>query len=178
MSIECDVHEPFQTRFRPLDRYHAPLQPLDLVVIETIPEFHWQEEGFEEIKYYHGAYGLVTYFGSRPWYPGNHKIPGWVSRNGDQVDVSTHHLSGDVISSWDFWLPANGLRRIPYNFLLMSVFAEYPWAMTENDGPSGINFIRKGVPQFDYLSEILDAPYERLVKAHEMAYAVLKAAES
>ena len=59
----------------------------------------------------------------------------------------------------------------------MNVFVEYPWQMEHieppEEGPSDYLFIRKGIPQYEYLKRILTTPYEDLVKAHDAAMKVL-----
>jgi hypothetical protein len=55
----------------------------------------------------------------------------------------------------------------------MNIFVEYPWQMRDVDGPSDYRFIRKGIPEFEYLSRVMGTPYETLVAAHNAAMAVL-----
>ena len=174
MNSPVNFDEHFHTSVRPFDSKHQKLQPLDLVIIDKVPESDYQEEGFEFIKNYEGKYGLITYYtSSEPYYHDDKNHPGWVSPDGSVVCVWSHAINDRAITSWDFWLPPENLTRIPYNFLVMSIFSEFPWQMLDSDGPSSHHFVVEGMEQFAYIKRILETPYEVLVDAHNAATAVL-----
>lgn len=171
----------YHTDVQPVDEGGKVLKPLDLVLIGDIPEYYWNETETESLKAYEGTIGLVNYEERESAYCNPYRVdktyyPGWVNNDGDfvQVDTRRHDQENDCILSFGFWLPAKNLKKIPYNSLIMNIFVEYPWQMGEEDGPSTYHFIRKGVPEYDYLAMILDMPYERLQRAHEAAMSVLK----
>lgn len=170
--VNFDKH--FHTSVRPLDSKNQELRPLDLVIIDKVPECHHQEEGLEFIRNYEGKYGLITYFMGQPYYYDKKDHPGWVSSDGTVVCVWSHAIDDGVITAWDFWLPPENLTRIPYNFLIMNIFAEFPWQMRDTDGPSDHNFVVEGMEQFAQIKAIMETPYETLVDAHNAAAAVLK----
>lgn len=164
---------------QPLDHSGNRLKPLDLVIIQEVPKHYWLDPEFSSLRLYRGCYGLITYAEQEageylPYYMGNPLHPGWASGDGSAVHVLARRTDGDVIWSWDAWLPPNTLQRIPYNCILMNIFSEYPWQMREDDGPGSTLFVRKGIPEFDYLNKIMCAPYSTLLLAHEAAMNVLE----
>jgi hypothetical protein len=167
----------FHTKLRPLDSRGEPLKPLDLVIIEAVPEHYWAETGVESLKEYTGQYGLVTYYGVgphvEPYHFGRKDHPGWVSGDGGVVNVLTRRIDGDAIASCEFWIPPSDLRKIPFNTLIMNVFVEYPWAMGDTDGPSDCLFIRAPLEEFFRIKTILDAPLHVLQSAHDAAMNVI-----
>ncbi len=56
----------------------------------------------------------------------------------------------------------------------MNIFAELPWQMREEDGPSDYRFIVEGMEWFDRVKRIIEAPYDELVKAHNAAMQALE----
>jgi hypothetical protein len=173
MNSPVNFDEHFHTSVRPLDAKNQELRPLDLVIINEIPSFHYEEEGLEFIRNYEGKYGLLTYFLGAPHYYDDKSHPGWVSPDGSVVCVWSHAINGGAVTSWDLWIPPENLTRIPHNFLIMNLFSEFPWQMLDSDGPSDHNFVVEGMEQFAYIKRILETPYETLVDAHNAATAVL-----
>jgi hypothetical protein len=166
--VNFDAH--FHTKLRPIDGRGIALKPLDLVVIKKLDWQDKEDDQFPFLRDYEGGYGLVTYFAKEPFYFGNREHPGWVSRDGKSVNVYARKISGDVITSWDFWIPAANLWRIPYNVFIMSVFAEYPIELADDEGPSSHHFLVRGMEQFRVIEQVLKTPYESLVRAHETAF--------
>ena len=114
----------YHTDLRPVSKNGLPIKPLDLVLVGDIPEQYWNEEGSQRIKEYQGSFGLVTYFNDEGGYysPLYMELPyhlGWVRPEGNDVNVRCHHIFDDEVLSYDFWLPANSLIKIPYNSLIM-----------------------------------------------------------
>jgi hypothetical protein len=169
---------------RPSDRNGVSLKPLDLVVVASIPEHFWADPEFRQLKEYAGSYGLVTYYDAgtgpscSPWHFDRKGHPGWVMADNSAVNVLCRRVAGDVITSYDFWIPPATLTKIPYNVLVMTIFADYPWQMNEDEGPSAYPFIRGGMPEFDHIRRIIETPYAKLVEAHDAAMAVLPAPPS
>lgn len=173
----------YHTELVPIDRSGQPLKPMDLVIIEEIPDYYWAESdcadpGLYSLKLYAGCYGLVNYAEQDgveylPFFLGNKKHPGWVNGEGNVVHVHSRRSNGEEILSWDFWLPSGLVRKIPYNSIVMNIFVEYPWQMRDDDGPSCSLFIRKGMREFEYISKILQTPYDVLVHAHEAAMEII-----
>lgn len=171
MNLENIYH----TDERPRDLYGQKLKPLDLVLIEKIPATYWEEEGCEKIKLFEGCYGIINYWTAEkthsPFYNGLKGNLAWISKDATWVNVATrrHDAEEECFFSYDFWLPAKELSKIPYNSLIMNLFVEYPWDMQEVDGPSSELFIRKGIPEYEYLKKISETPYKDLVTAHNAA---------
>ncbi len=174
----------YHTDKRPLDKSGHELRPLDLVILGDIPWHYWIDEGSERLKRFGGCYGLVTYHpsiggcGYDPFYNRNKAHPGWTSGDAKTVYVESHRVDAEeqAVFSCGFWLPSASLTWIPFNSLIMNAFVEYPWQMNEVDGPSDYLFIRAGLPEYEYLKRIMNAPYQKLVEAHEAAMAALDAA--
>lgn len=173
---------PFHTELAPTDKLGQPLKPMDLVIIDEIPDHYWVDSGCTDpglysLKLYAGCYGLVSYAEQDgveylPFFLGNKKHPGWVNGEGNVVHVRSRRSNGEEILSWDFWLPTTTIRKIPYNCLVMNIFVEYPWQMRNEGGPGSTLFVRDGMPEFDYLSKVMKTPYELLVRAHDTAMGI------
>ncbi len=170
----------YHTNKRPRDKNGNTLKPLDLVILGDIPEHYWVDPGFSSLKKYKGCYGLITYEDRdgivyNPYYLGDKNHPGWVNSEGSVVNVLTRRIDMDneAVASWQFWLPPETLQKIPYNALIMNIFAEYPWQMKEENGPSDYLFIRKGVEEYQYIKKIMETPYKKLVAAHDAAMNIL-----
>lgn len=167
----------YQTALRPLDCDGRAMKPLDLVIIKEVPEHYWADPDCSELKSFEGCYGLITYptdgVESQPYYLGNKNHPGWVSGDGTKVNVLARRVRHTEVVSWDLWAPSNCLEKIPFNSLIMNIFAEYPWQMKSEDGPGSILFIREGVPEFDYIKRLVNTSRRVLDKAHAAAMAVL-----
>lgn len=179
--MSCDM---YHTDKRPLDKSGHELRPLDLVILGDIPRHFWSDKGSERLKRFGGCYGLVTYYPSLdgviydPFYNRNNEHPGWVSGDATIVYVWSHRVDAEeqAVFSEEFWLPAASLTWIPFNSLIMNIFVEYPWEMHEPDGPDSYRFIRSGIPEYEHLKRIMNAPYQKLVEAHDAAMAALDAA--
>jgi hypothetical protein len=169
--IDFDKH--FHTSLRPTDQSGKKLQPLDLVMIGDIPAHYYDDPDFMVLKEYAGNYGILTYFLGEPFYYGRKSHPGWTDGEVESVNVLSRRVCDDAICSMDFWIPACTLKKIPYNSLIMNVFADYPWQMLDDDGPSDHHFVVRGMEQFDHIERILSAPYGDLVNAHEAAMKAL-----
>lgn len=167
MNKEWDQH--FHTSLRPVDSGGATLKPLDLVIIGDIPEQYWCDPGFESLRDYEGKFGLVTYHMKQPWYYGKKGVPGWVSPTGDWVNVETRKIDSNSVVCFDFILPPSSLTRIPYNSIIMSIFADYPWRMMDDEGPSDHAFVIRGMQPFAFIERVLNTPYEDLERAHQAA---------
>ncbi|WP_068460021.1 hypothetical protein [Hyphomicrobium sulfonivorans] len=167
----------FHTDMRPPDSTGAPLKPLDIVILGEIPEHYWVDSEDQSLRNYAGCYGLVTYRGEGPvfdpYYIENHGHPGWVSEDGRVVNVLSRRLCDNAICSAEFWMPPANLQKIPYNSLIVDLFAQYPWEMNDTTGPSSRLFITNKVQEFAYLKRILETPLDRLQRAHAAAVAVL-----
>jgi hypothetical protein len=168
MTSVFEPDEHFHTAARPLDCNGRVLKPLDLVRIKCIPSHNFTDPDFAILAEYSGCYGLVTYCMKEPWYFGRSDHPGWVSSDGAVVCVLTRRINGNRVTSWEFWLPEQSVEWLPYNSLIMDVFAEYPWEMADANGNSK-HFVIAGMEQFAHIKKVLDAPYETLVKAHAAA---------
>ena len=57
------IYDTYHTPLRPLEGSGLRLKPLDLVVLGSIPEDYWYEEGAEHLKHYAGKYGIIKYYG-------------------------------------------------------------------------------------------------------------------
>src|SRR5436190_9028072 len=162
----------------PIDKKGQELKPLDLVIVGEIPEHYYSDidpESAVVLKGYQGKYGLITYFMHEPFYYDNKNHPGWVSGDGSVVYVESHAVNAGHISTYGFWLPPSTLLKIPDNFLIMNVFSDLPWEMTDENGPGSKHFIVEGMERFHTIKRILDTPYEVLAVAHEAAVTVLNA---
>jgi hypothetical protein len=172
----------YHTPIRPLDCHGVPLQPLDLVLINSVPSHYWAEVGTSSLREFEGQYGLITYYGSdseyEPYYLGNRAHPGWVSGDGSVVNVRSRRVADDSIMTADFWIPPAALQRLKFNLLIMNIFVEYPWQMREPDGPSSTLFIRRGMQEFDRLEQLLRVPYVEMVAAHDAAMAKISKSPS
>lgn len=154
------------------------LKPLDLVVINQVPKYYCSDSDGEWFSRFSGSYGLITYSrGSdgayEAFYSGDKTHPGWVSNSGRAVNVLARRLEADVTAAWEFWVPPEDVTRIPFNFLIMSLFTDYPWQMRDVDGPGVSHFMRAGFPEYDLLKRIVSSPYSVLVDAHRAAMEVL-----
>jgi hypothetical protein len=152
----------------PKDKHGAALKPLDLVIIRDLPTYYTEDKDLLSTLKYIGAYGMVNYLNLERFYGDHRDIPGWGSPNGSWVHVDAVGIRGDSIAVTDFVLPPSCLERIPYNYFIMSAFANYPWRIQDDDGPSDHPFVVRGVEQFDHVARVLSTPYERLVEAHEV----------
>ena len=170
-KFDPDVH--YHTQARPRDRHGVYLKPLDLVRIVSIPAHNFSDPDFGYLENYVGCYGLVTYFAKETWYFDKKDHPGWVSGDGKYACVLTRRIDGDRITSWEFWLSEGDVEKLPYNSLIMNVFADYPWQLTNDDGSSEM-FIVEGMEEFAHIRKILEAPYHCLVDAHHKAMEVLQ----
>jgi hypothetical protein len=159
----------FHTHVRPLDRNGIAMKPLDLVIIDDIPEWYCTDRETAGLKDYAGQYGLITYFVDEPWYGGLRGYPGWVSPNGESLHVVSRRICDDWVSEFDFSLPPSSVRKIPYNVIISAIFADYPCQMTDDDGPGTHPFIIRGMEQFAFIERVLKTPYEELEKAHSAA---------
>ncbi len=169
----------FHTELMPHDCNGLLLQPMDLVSIGAIPSHYWSDPEFNSLQNFSGGYGLITYYpGSEiefdPYFQGDKDHPGWVSREAKLVYVLSRRIENAHVATCDFWLPPQSLKKLPFNSIIMNIFAQYPWQMREADGPGSELFVSEGMKQFDYLRAIIQTPYSELVKAHEAAMAVLK----
>lgn len=159
-------------QFYPRDKNGVVLRPLDIVIMGDIPEHYYadiDEESSAALKKFAGGYGLISYSGNEPFYGKGKFHPGWTNQDATVVNVLSHAINGDHVSSYEFWLPANSVERIPYNLIIMNLFSEYPWEMNEDDGPGSYRFIREGMPQFEMVRLILTSTYDDLVSAHNGA---------
>lgn len=174
MIFDPDAH--FHTTVRPKDINGYPIVPLDLVKIIEVPENHYSEEGFEVISEYSGKYGLVKYYLDEPYYDENPDHPGWTNEDGSLVHLISHKIDTDAkcVVEWDFFLPSKNLLRIPFNYLIASIFSEFNWRLLEVDGPSDQHFVVEGMEQYKRIKQVLDTPYEVLDEAHKAAEAILK----
>ncbi|MFT3987439.1 hypothetical protein [Aestuariivirga sp.] len=169
-----DFNKHFHTTLRPLDRNGRLLQPLDLVILGSIPEHYWSDPDFRGLQDYGGKYGMVVYFDrNTPFDFGRKDHLGWVSPDGANVCVLTTKIADDAVYPLEFWLPANTLAKIPYNTFIANLFADYPWLMGDEDGPGDHPFIVRGMEQFEHIERILNTPYEALTAAHERAMRVM-----
>ena len=172
----------YHTSLRPGDCNGITLKPLDLVVINRLPEHYWQDPIFANLSEFSGCYGLITYSSEgaegvteyQPYFRGNKEHPGWVSGDGSVVNVLSRRISGESVVSCEFWIPPVDLRKIPFNCLIMNVFAEYPWQMAESAGPSSRFFVKRGMPEYDYIKMILQRPHSTLEAAHKAAMTILE----
>jgi len=167
----------YHTNVRPKDLHGEVLQPLDLVIIGEIPDHYLSDADGEEaaiLNSYAGRYGLITYYMNEPFFYDKKDHSGWVNPDGTVVYVRSHTVAGDHISSYGFWLSSKSLQKIPYNPIIMNVFADFPWEMTEDSGPGTKHFIRKGMPWFDRLKDIMETPYSELVLAGDAAMRLLR----
>ena len=164
-----DWNKHFHTSVRPHDMNGGPLQPLDLVVLSEIPEHFWIEPGFEGLKDYAGKFGMVTYLTDGPYYFDMKGYPGWASPTGELVHVIATKIRDDCVYRYEFALPPSTVRRIPYNSIIMSLFADYPWQMPDDEGPSDHPFVIRGMEQFAFIERVLSTPYDELEKAHRAA---------
>lgn len=167
----------YHTDLRPKDRQGEAISPLDIVIIEEVPQHYWADPLFASLKLYSGCYGLITYAEQEageylPYYMEDKSHPGWVSGDGSVVHVLSRRTEGNAILSWDFWVPPKALRKIPYDCLVMNIFVEYPWQMRNESGPGSTLFVRDGMPEFDYLSKVMKTPYDLLVRAHDAAMGI------
>jgi hypothetical protein len=169
----------YHTDLRPLDCNGVPMKPLDLVVINEIPEHYWLDPDFATLRKYGGCYGLITYSNDGgieypPYFLGNRQHPGWVSGDGGVVNVLSHRVTDERdVATGEFWIPPTSLRKIPFNSLIMNIFVEYPWQMGEEDGPGSTFFVREGIPEYEHIKRILETPRAVLEAAHQAAMAVL-----
>ncbi|NJO55450.1 MAG: hypothetical protein HC834_02815 [Rhodospirillales bacterium] len=91
----------YHTNITPLEKNGVALKPLDLVVVDQIPEHFWADPEFRQLKDYAGSYGLVTYYGAgtgpscSPWYFDRKGHPGWVMADGSAVNVLCRGDNGD-----------------------------------------------------------------------------------
>lgn len=177
MVRKFDPLRHYQIGERPLDAVGAELCPLDLVIIRKVPEHYYADPEFASLEDYKGRFGLVTYSAAgkatEPYYAGRHEHPGWVDGTLSHVNVLSRRISVDEIYSYEFWVPVADLLRIPYNSLIMNIFADYPWEMLEEDGPSSHPFLVRGMPQFAHIEMVMTRPYEDLVAAHDAAIGIL-----
>jgi hypothetical protein len=179
MTARIDFGKHFHTELRPVDCAGQKLCPLDLVIINDIPRELYSDEGLENLQGYIGKYGLISYFMNQPFYYGKKDHPGWVSGDGSMISVLTRKISKartdgrNVVTTWDFWLAPKNLTKIPFNSLVMNIFADYPWQMPDDDGPSDHHFIVEGMEQYAHIERVLNSPYESLVKAHDAAISAL-----
>jgi hypothetical protein len=173
----------YQTNRLPKDKFGCEIKPLDLVILGDIPEHEWSDPEFASRKHYAGCYGLVTYANRdsvayQPFFYGKKDHPGWVSGDGQFVNVLTRRIADGKVVSTNFWMPLNSLKKIPFNSFIMDIFADYPWEMMEEEGPSSFHFIRKGMLEYEHIEKVVKTPYEVLVDAHEAAVSVLNGAQS
>jgi hypothetical protein len=169
-----DFDRHFHTSLQPLDSAGASLQPLDLVILGQIPNHYFADPAFQSLRLYEGGYGMISYFGGQPYYFDNKNHPGWVSGDGQFVNVRARRIHKDALFSYDFWVPPKSIRKIPMNVLIMSAFADFPLQMSDDDGPGDHPFVVRGMEQFEFVKRVLHSPYEDLVKAHDAAMAVLE----
>lgn len=173
------IQQLYHTDLQPKSKDGTIIKPLDLVITGEIPQHYWQDPNFTNLKNYQGCYGLVTYSEAdmgtvcSPWSYGRKGHPGWVDLDGSHVNVLCRRISDNSVTSYDFWLPTISLTKIPYNSLIMNIFADYPWQMQDTEGPSSTFFIREGMEEFAHIKKIMDTPYERLVEAHDKAMDII-----
>jgi hypothetical protein len=165
----------YHTNVFPEDSNGQPIKPMDLVIIDCVPELYWTEPGCSVLQSFAGCYGLVTYHPGEgecePFYLGNKEHPGWTSGDRKLVFVLGRQIIGDRVMTYDFWLDPKNLTRIPFNSFVMNIFSQLPWQMQEVDGPSSELFIKEGMPEFAYLKKIMQTPYKKLafINAEAMA---------
>ena len=126
------------------------------------------------IKDYGGRFGMITFSGNERFLPGTFDWPAWKSRDSTHVNVLSRKWNGDIIASFDFWLPAKSLQRIPANLFLYLVFSQFPLESCKLSEHFQSIEIPTGSKQYDLARVILEAPYETLVEAHRVATQTLR----
>jgi hypothetical protein len=169
----------YHTHLRPEDSEGNSLKPLDIVIIQEVPEHYWQEPDSRNLREFAGCYGLLNYaieYGEgQPYHLDNPDHPGWVSRDGSVVRVVSRCLRQTEIVTCEFWLPPRNLKKIQFNSFVLNIFSEYPWQMREDDGPGSYFFLKSGLSEFEYLKKIMSTPIHVLNEAHMAAMKIIDA---
>jgi hypothetical protein len=167
----------YHTKIFPSDCNGHQIKPMDLVIINSVPEYYWREVGCSALQNFSGCYGLVTYYPGEgecePFYLGNKEHPGWTSSDRKLVFVLSRQIIENRVMTYNFWLDPKQLNRIPFNALIMNIFSQLPWQMQQVDGPSSELFIKEGMSEFAYLKKIMQAPYQEMVRINDEAMAKL-----
>ncbi len=170
------------------DRAGALLAPLDLVRIESIPSYNYEEYiGLEPpegnipdyIKGFEGSYGLVWYFCNERYFDGNPNKSGWWRRH-QGVPIDVYVLTARVaqpdwvgkpcIAHLAFWIPHRDLVKLPFNAFVMSVLARDPGTIEDfTTCPTDQPYLVAGMEKFDVFQRILTTPYDVLCKMHDAA---------
>ncbi len=167
------------------DRAGALLAPLDLVRIESIPSYNYDEyigldppEGDmpDFIRGFEGGYGLVWYFCNERYFDGNPNKSGWWRRH-QGVPIDVYVLTARVapaewagkpcIAYLGFWIPHCDLVKLPFNAFIMSVLARFPGNIRLP--PTTQPYPVAGMEKFDVFQRILTTPYDVLCKMHDAA---------
>ena len=160
---------------RPVDMHGNLLGPLDLVILGEIPEHYYADSDPRTaavLRSYAGCYGLITFEMNERYRNNNKSHPGWVSGDSSAVYVISHAINDNHISAYDFWLSPTTLRKIPFNYLIMNVFADFPWELIEATGSTS-HFVSVGTDKYEIIKSILETPYDTLKRAHDAAAHVL-----
>ena len=71
-------------------------------------------------------------------------------------------------------MQSRSLEKIPYNSIIMNIFSEFVWQMSNTDRPEDEFFVVRGMPQFHVINCILSRTYTELVEAHNRGFAFLE----
>ncbi len=170
------------------DRVGALLAPLDLVRIESIPSYNYEEYiGLEPpegdmpdfIKRFEGGYGLVWYFRDERYFNRNPNKSGWWRpRKGGPIDVHVCAVQVDpsqligkpCIARSEFWIPQCDLVKLPFNAFIMSVLARDPGSIEDRmERPTTQPYPVAGMETFDVFQRIFSTPYDVLCRMHAAA---------
>ena len=173
---------------RPADFHGAALGALDIVRLLRLPDWQWSDTDGEETKAafqdHKPCYGLVKY-ARRPDRDG---WQNWHGPNG-HIFIEVVKIAGSRATAYGFVVPSSYVERLPYNSIIMNIFANFDWESgwdaiyTPEDiqkwtprPPEAIEWaVTKGTKAFEAIETIIQAPYEKLVAAHNEAAKLIAA---
>jgi len=176
---------------QPADCHGAPLSAFDIVRLLRLPDWgrlnadsDVTKAAFQDHK---SCYGLVTYSrrpdrdGWRRWHgPDNH------------VFIEVVKITGLVVTAYGFVVPSSYVERLPYNAIIMNIFADFDW----HSGWDTIfkaediqkwtprlpevieEAVTSGTKAFEVIKAILETPYETLLAAHDEAAKIIGASQT
>lgn len=171
---------------RPADCHGTVLCAYDIVQLLRLPDWEWSDIDSKETKAafqdHKPCYGLVTY-ARRP------DRDGWRRWHGPDghIFIEVVKITGLVATAYGSVVPSSYVERLPYNGIIMNIFANYDWQIGWDTiykpediqewtprSPEAIEeAVTSGTKAFEVIKAILYTPYETLLAAHNEAAKII-----
>ena len=170
----------------PTDCQGSTLGAYDIVRLLRLPDWEWSAADSEETKAafqdHKPCYGFITY-ALRPDHDGWRRWHGPDSH----IFIEVVKITGLVATAYGFVVPSSYVERLPYNSIIMNIFANYDWQIGWDTDykPEDIQKWTPHPPEaleaavtsetkaFEVIKTILHTPYEKLLAAHDEAAKII-----